>query len=144
MQTQESANPKAPKRAKKKSRNAVLDERLASKIANSPKLPSNRPVDFLPAPDDLTGQSFLESYAWRRLRLIALKYYGTKCMCCGASPNSGSQVNVDHIKPRKTFPELALDLGNLQILCHECNHGKGNWDMTDWRPKKHKLGYVTQ
>ena len=33
----------------------------------------------------------------------------------------------------KLFPQLALDVDNLQILCHECNHGKGNWDMTDWR-----------
>lgn len=42
-------------------------------------------------------------------------------------------MNVDHIKPRKLFPELALDPDNLQVLCHECNHGKGNWDMTDFR-----------
>jgi 5-methylcytosine-specific restriction endonuclease McrA len=64
----------------------------------------------------------------------ALKKYGAKCMCCGATPATGSIMNVDHIKPRKIFPELALDIDNLQILCHECNHGKGNWDMTDWRP----------
>lgn len=29
--------------------------------------------------------------------------------------------------------DLALSLENLQVLCAECNHGKGNWDMTDWR-----------
>jgi hypothetical protein len=22
------------------------------------------------------------------------------------------------------------------VLCHDCNHGKGNWDMTDWRQEK--------
>ena len=43
------------------------------------------------------------------------------------------RIHVDHIKPRKLFPHLALDVNNLQILCHECNHGKGNWDQTDWR-----------
>lgn len=77
--------------------------------------------------------AFLESFEWRRLRMKALKQYGAKCMCCGATPASGAVMNVDHIKPRKIFPELALSLENLQILCHDCNHGKGNWDMTDWR-----------
>lgn len=66
----------------------------------------------------------------------ALKKYGPVCMCCGASPQTGAVVNVDHVKPRKLFPELALVLENLQILCHDCNHGKGNWDQTDWRPEE--------
>ena len=63
----------------------------------------------------------------------ALKKYGARCMCCGATPAGGAVMNVDHIKPRKLFPDLALDINNLQILCHDCNHGKGNWDQTDWR-----------
>lgn len=42
-------------------------------------------------------------------------------------------LNVDHVKPRKFYPELALDLDNLQVLCALCNHGKGNSDATDWR-----------
>lgn len=79
--------------------------------------------------------SFLSSYAWRKLRMEALKKYGRRCMCCGATPESGAVMNVDHIKPRKLWPSLALDINNLQILCHECNHGKGNWDQTDWRKK---------
>jgi 5-methylcytosine-specific restriction endonuclease McrA len=56
-------------------------------------------------------------------------------MCCGATPQTGAVMNVDHIKPRKTYPELALSVENLQILCGECNHGKGNWNTTDWREK---------
>ena len=77
--------------------------------------------------------AFLQTYEWRRVRMEALKKYGAKCQCCGATPAHGAVMNVDHIKPRKIFPHLALDINNLQILCHECNHGKGNWDMTDWR-----------
>ena len=76
---------------------------------------------------------FLESYAWRKVRMEALLKYGPKCMCCGATPKTGAVMNVDHIKPRKTHLELALEIDNLQILCGECNHGKGNWDTTDWR-----------
>ena len=76
---------------------------------------------------------FLESYAWRKLRMRVLLQHGPRCMCCGATPKDGAVMNVDHIKPRLTHPELALDFENLQILCGECNHGKGNWDTTDWR-----------
>lgn len=76
---------------------------------------------------------FLQSFEWRKLRMQALKKHGSRCQCCGATPADGKRMNVDHIKPRKFFPELALELDNLQILCEDCNHGKGNWDQTDWR-----------
>ena len=82
---------------------------------------------------DVVGPEFLQSFEWRSLRMRALKLYGAKCQCCGATPASGAVMNVDHVKPRKTASHLALELSNLQILCHECNHGKGNWDKTDWR-----------
>ena len=90
-------------------------------------------VTPLPSTPSVTSKSFLESFEWRRLRMEALKKYSPRCMCCGATPKDGAVMNVDHIKPRKLFPNLALDINNLQILCHECNHGKGNWDQTDWR-----------
>ena len=82
---------------------------------------------------DPIADDFLWSYEWRSLRMVAIKKYGPVCQCCGASPRTGAVINVDHIKPRKLFPELALEIDNLQILCSDCNHGKGNWDSTDWR-----------
>lgn len=88
---------------------------------------------ILPSTPSVVSNDFLSSYEWRRLRMQALKLHGAKCQCCGATPSTGAVMNVDHIKPRKLFPNLALELSNLQVLCHECNHGKGNWDMTDWR-----------
>jgi len=98
------------------------------KVFYKPKTVSPSALNVCPASKD-----FLFSYEWRKTRMVALKKYGAKCQCCGATPQSGAVMNVDHIKPRLTRPELALDVGNLQILCHECNHGKGNWDATDWR-----------
>jgi hypothetical protein len=83
----------------------------------------------------LASNEFLKSYEWRKLRLIVIKENGAQCQCCGASPSTGAVINVDHIKPRKTHPHLALDKTNLQVLCDACNHGKGNWDQTDWRKK---------
>lgn len=92
--------------------------------------PSSRPNIPHPKP---SSDAFLLSFAWRKLRMEALIKHGRRCACCGATPMTGAVMNVDHIKPRKLFPELALDINNLQVLCHECNHGKGNWDQTDWR-----------
>jgi hypothetical protein len=82
---------------------------------------------------DPNTDAFLESYEWRRVRMVVLKRDGARCACCGATPTDGVRMHVDHIKPRKLFPELALDPANLQVLCEVCNHGKGNWDDTDWR-----------
>lgn len=83
---------------------------------------------------DVNSPDFLNSKAWKRLRLQALNKHGRKCQCCGASPSTGAVLNVDHILPRRLFPQLALHLDNLQVLCGDCNEGKGNWDMTDVRP----------
>lgn len=77
--------------------------------------------------------AFYSSYEWRKLRYAAIKLCGGKCMACGRSPYDGAVLHVDHIKPRRKYPELALVLSNLQVLCNICNHGKGNWDETDWR-----------
>lgn len=78
--------------------------------------------------------AFLLTFEWRQLRMVVLKKRGARCECCGASPKDGTTVlNIDHVKPRKLFPELALVESNLQVLCGPCNHGKGNWDQTDWR-----------
>jgi 5-methylcytosine-specific restriction endonuclease McrA len=55
------------------------------------------------------------------------------CEACGRGKPHGVVINVDHILSRRKRPDLALVLSNLQVLCHDCNHGKGNWDSTDWR-----------
>jgi 5-methylcytosine-specific restriction endonuclease McrA len=101
------------------------------KRAKTFRVKSKRPQASNPVAED----NFLTTFEWRKVRMEALKKYGPKCMCCGATPADGAVMNVDHIKPRKLWPSLALDVKNLQILCHDCNHGKGNWDTTDWRPK---------
>ena len=84
-------------------------------------------------PGDVVSDAFLWTYEWRQLRMKVLKKYGPRCQCCGASASDGTKICVDHIKPRRKHPELALDFDNLQVLCDDCNHGKGSWDMTDWR-----------
>lgn len=69
---------------------------------------------------------------WRKLRYQAFEHYGNKCSCCGATPESGAELQVDHIKSRSKFPDLELKLSNLQILCSDCNFGKSNIFSTNW------------
>jgi 5-methylcytosine-specific restriction endonuclease McrA len=80
------------------------------------------------------SREFLDTYEWAQVRYqVLLKYKDKPCMACGRGPKQGVWLNVDHIKPRKTHPHLALRVSNCQILCADCNKGKGNWDDTDWR-----------
>lgn len=71
---------------------------------------------------------------WRLLRYEALKKANGACECCGATPeSSGQPLHVDHIKPKSIYPHLEFELLNLQVLCADCNIGKGNWDEMNWR-----------
>jgi 5-methylcytosine-specific restriction endonuclease McrA len=79
---------------------------------------------------------FYNTEAWKRLRYHALVRDGGRCLCCGRAASDGVTLNVDHIKPRKKYPHLALDLDNLQTLCASCNWGKGASDQTDWRKQR--------
>ena len=109
---------------KKGKRKAVHRDRIAvSCAAVSPKLVAARP--------DAGG--FYQSPAWRRLRYEAIRLHGGRCQCCGATARTGTSLHVDHIKPRSRHPDLELSLSNLQVLCEDCNLGKGAHDQTDWR-----------
>lgn len=80
------------------------------------------------------GPDFFNSNTWQRLRFEVLAESEGCCQLCGRSYREhGVALEVDHIKPRSRFPSLALDKGNLQVLCFDCNRGKGNRDTTDWR-----------
>lgn len=85
-----------------------------------------------PAKPSATEPNFYKSLSWRQIRYLALKN-SVGCNCCGARARDGVQLHVDHIKPISRYPELKLSLDNLQVLCDDCNIGKGSWDETDWR-----------
>lgn len=75
-------------------------------------------------------KTFYSLQQWKELRYVAFLRYGRICALCGATDKA---LHVDHIKPKSLFPKLALDIDNLQILCSDCNQGKGVWDETKWR-----------
>lgn len=50
-----------------------------------------------------------------------------KCAYC-ESPLSGSAYGaVEHIRPKRLFPELVVDWGNLTWACPVCNTNKGDY-----------------
>jgi 5-methylcytosine-specific restriction protein A len=59
-----------------------------------------------------------KSKRWPALRQQALRRDGFKCVKCGAA----GRLEVDHIQPVRTHPELAFILDNLQ--CHCIRRGK--------------------
>jgi len=105
-------------------------------VVPSPKKPSG------PKPSARGKLKFYKSWEWRTLRMETLKRLGPTCMCCGAERGdlnvAGESVKicVDHIQPLATHWHLRLEPSNLQILCDECNQGKGAWDDTDWRGRE--------
>lgn len=80
-----------------------------------------------------TVNGFYLTYEWRKVRYDVLQKLGGRCCLCGRTARDGIQIHVDHIKPVKKYWALRLEPSNLQVLCNECNHGKGNRDETDWR-----------
>ena len=91
-------------------------------------------------------ENFYETWAWKDIRYQAIKKHGRRCMNCGQSPSKDNKVviHVDHIKPVRKYPELALSIDNLQILCEDCNQGKGFWDETDFREDQKKTLIVSE
>lgn len=79
---------------------------------------------------------FYQSKQWASVRYAALIRADGRCKCCGASSADGARLHVDHIKPRSKFPELALSLDNMQVLCDLCNVAKSNIDQTNWQQKQ--------
>ena len=64
--------------------------------------------------------AFHQSPRWRALRLEAKRRDGWKCVECGAR----GRLEVDHVQPVSTRPDLALTLSNLRTLCRACHIAK--------------------
>lgn len=79
-------------------------------------------------------KSFYSTREWKELRYQAFLKYPRRCIVCGATEETAKLV-VDHIKPVWKYPELKLDIHNLQIMCNDCNWGKGGWDETNWKTR---------
>jgi DNA repair exonuclease SbcCD ATPase subunit len=110
------------------------DARQQKKAASKKRKAKRR---FAPTPNDPRNpKAFYASWDWKKKRMEALLKHGHRCQSCGASPSNLHSIRlvVDHIKPIRTHWNLRLDLSNLQVLCDDCNMGKGHWLEADFRP----------
>ena len=57
---------------------------------------------------------------WKALRLQVLRRDDWKCTRCG----DPRRLEVDHILPVRTHPELSFEMSNLQALCCRCHARK--------------------
>ena len=57
---------------------------------------------------------------WQTLRMAVLERDEWACVECGAQ----KRLEVDHIHPVKTHPQLAYEPGNCQVLCGSCHTRK--------------------
>lgn len=77
-------------------------------------------------------RAFYASWEWKRLSFDVKQERGRTCECCGAKAPKIT-IHTDHIKPIRKYWHLRLDRTNLQVLCEDCNMGKGSRDETDFR-----------
>lgn len=129
-------------------------ERSGSEILHSPA-PSKKPsgkqakrkkrllrqahqmrAKFEPIRSREEKDAFYFTWEWKKLRMQAFERDGRRCVCCGATPADGIRLVVDHIKPLGEFWSLRLELSNTQVLCNDCNMGKGNWLHKDFRTEE--------
>ena len=55
-----------------------------------------------------------------------------KCKLCNTLIKNPQARNIDHIKPKWKYPELRLDINNLQLLCFKCHYEKTHWWKYKW------------
>jgi 5-methylcytosine-specific restriction endonuclease McrA len=96
-------------------------------------LRETRTRQHVPMTEAVSEIDFYKTERWLKLRYEALWRSDGHCECCGHPGTPEKPLQVDHIKPRSRYPELEFVLSNLQVLCKQCNLGKGADDETDWR-----------
>ncbi len=92
-----------------------------SSLANTLLRNSVRRVDR----DQQEYERFYLTADWRYVRKQVIERDGHVCGCCKLQIQDFNELTVDHIRPRSKYPELALVLSNLQVLCRRCNSSKG-------------------
>ncbi len=80
-------------------------------------------------------KKFYKSKEWKLLRLKVLDRDNYECQECKRKgllytdkhdSNKHKQLDVDHLKEIKYYPELALEIDNCEVKCVRCHNKKHN------------------
>jgi 5-methylcytosine-specific restriction enzyme A len=101
----------------------------AARQRKSPALPKKRGASEKAAAVELSWASgimpsmdgFYNTQAWRKMRGKILKRDGYRCVVCKADCRGKGKARVDHIRPLRQAPQLALEPSNLRTLCTGCD-----------------------
>ncbi len=69
----------------------------------------------------LKEQGFYKSITWKRARVMALQRDHYLCQECLKAGRMTMATEVHHVRPLEDYPDLALDLDNLESLCRRCH-----------------------
>ncbi len=77
---------------------------------------------------DHTGKKPSDSH-WRKIFSQLEQRFHRLCGYC----EEECKGEIDHFRPKKTFPELVYDWSNWIVACHSCNHAKlAKWPSTGY------------
>lgn len=72
---------------------------------------------------------FYNSTPWRKLRAYVLTT-NPLCKYCNLSGVLTPAVIGDHYRPKRLYPDLALDASNIVPCCDTCHQIKRGWEKT--------------
>lgn len=93
----------------------LADERRAEQLKKAHKVYNKRRDE---------SDSFYSTERWRKFRAYYLRLHPL-CVECERQGRVTAAVILDHIKPLKQHPELALDWHNVRPLCRACHNRIG-------------------
>lgn len=109
----------------------LLDELVAEADAARATIEARRARK----PARFDKQRLYSSHSWRALRYATLgrnrERYGA--LTCEVCKSTEGPFHCDHIEPISLNWHRRLDPTNVQVMCDDCNLGKGNRDQIDWR-----------
>lgn len=74
---------------------------------------------------------------WKVLRMEILERDHYRCCSCGC----GGRLEIDHIKPVRTHPDLSYEPRNLQALCPSCHTSKTKIECGHPPPREDRHGW---